>query len=75
MTSVPLLACSLCARTGLVYMVEGEAYCPSCMYRKHPPHEYGGPERRDESVSTPFARRADDMTPGHRRAPRKPRKI
>jgi len=50
-------------------MVEGKPYCPACMYRKHPPLEYDGPERRDESVSTPFTRRAGDPSPINRRVP------
>jgi hypothetical protein len=54
--------CSLCGKTGIVYMVEQKPYCPSCMYKRHPPLEYDGPERRRYAPrSTPFTRRSEDQ--------------
>jgi hypothetical protein len=43
-------------------MVEGNPYCPACMYKRHPPLEYDGPERRRFAPrSTPFTRRSEDQ--------------
>jgi len=50
----------MCGKGGLLYLVEGNPYCPSCMYEKHPPLGYEGPERRRNPVATPFTRRAKD---------------
>jgi len=49
----------------MVYKIDDRHYCPSCMYKKHPPLEYDGPERRRYAPrSTPFTRRSEDQEKG-----------
>jgi hypothetical protein len=55
------LSCSMCGKDGLVYMVEGNPYCPSCMSTKRPPLRYGGPERRRIQKPTMYLRREGDF--------------
>lgn len=73
--TAPTPACELCGRTGVVYLIEGRPYCPSCMYRKHPPLEYDGPDRRRYSPhSTPFTRRSEDQ-PSNSDPRKSPRRV
>ena len=55
------LSCSMCGKDGLVYMVEGKPYCPSCMSKKRPPLNYEGPERRRIRKPTMYLRRDGDF--------------
>ena len=72
MTSPSSPPCELCGRSGLVYLIEGRPYCPSCMYRMRPPLEYDGPERRRFTPhSTSFTRRAEDQAKVSGKSPRR----
>ena len=61
MSPTDRLSCSICGKEGLVYMVEGNPYCPACMSKKRPPLRYGGPERRRLRKPTMYLRREGDF--------------
>jgi len=55
------LTCTLCGREGVIYMLEGKPYCPSCMAKERPPLPHFGPERRRRQKPTVYLRRATDF--------------
>jgi len=55
------LSCSMCGKEGIIYMLEGQPYCPSCMSKKRPPLRYTGPERRRIQKPTMYLRREGDF--------------
>ena len=55
------LSCTLCGKEGIIYMLEGKPYCPSCMSKKRPPLPHSGPERRNLQVPTMYLRRSGDF--------------
>ena len=55
------LTCQMCGKEGMLYMLEGKPYCPTCLSKKRPPLDYRGPERRRGQRPTPFLRRTTDF--------------
>jgi hypothetical protein len=54
--------CSDCAKGGVVYLFEGNPYCPSCLAKKRPPLSHQGVERRKSQKSGLWRRRETDST-------------
>jgi len=55
------LSCTACRKDGILYMLDGLPYCPSCYSAKHPPLRYTGPERRRIQKPTMYLRREGDF--------------
>jgi hypothetical protein len=51
----------MCGKDGIIYMLEGKPFCPSCMSKKRPPLRYTGPERRRVQKPTMYLRREGDF--------------
>ena len=61
MSAADKLSCTACGKEGVLYMLQGAPYCPSCYSKKHPPLRYTGPERRRRQVNTMYLRREGDF--------------